>query len=91
MKLVLATRGSPLALWQAETTRDLLLLAHPQAEIALAEIRSSGDADQTSDLGRFGAMGIFTVQVDRAVLDGRADAGVSSSCLRNNDHSRLST
>ena len=64
MKLVLGTRGSPLALWQAETTRELLLLAHPQAEIPLVEIRSSGDADQTSDLARFGATGIFSVQVD---------------------------
>lgn len=78
MKLVLGTRGSPLALWQAETTRDLLLLAHPRAEITLEEIRSSGDADQKSDLARFGATGIFTVQVDRAVLEGRADAGVHS-------------
>lgn len=78
MKLVLGTRGSPLALWQAETTRDLLLLAHPQAEVTLTEIRSSGDVDQASDLARFGSIGIFTVQVDRAVLDGRADAGVHS-------------
>ncbi len=78
MKLVLGTRGSPLALWQAEATRDLLLLAHPGAEILLTEIRSSGDADQVSDLAQFGSIGIFTVQVDRAVLDGRADAGVHS-------------
>ena len=78
MKLVLGTRGSPLALWQAEATRDLLRLAHPGAEITLTEIRSSGDADQVSDLARFGSTGIFTVQVDRAVIDGRADAGVHS-------------
>ncbi|MEM9378475.1 MAG: hydroxymethylbilane synthase [Planctomycetota bacterium] len=73
MVLRLATRGSNLALWQAERARQLL---GGDAEIVV--IQSSGDRDRTTDLARFGSIGIFTVEVDRAVLDGRADVGVHS-------------
>lgn len=69
----IATRGSRLALWQANTTRELLGEEHE-----LLIVRSSGDADRTTDLARFGSIGIFTVEVDRAILDGRARIGVHS-------------
>ena len=72
MTLRLATRGSELALWQARRTSELL----GGAEIVVVE--SSGDRDRVTELARFGSIGIFTVEVDRAVLDGRADVGVHS-------------
>ena len=72
MTLRLATRGSELALWQARRTSELL----GGAEIVVVE--SSGDRDRETELARFGSIGIFTVEVDRAVLDGRADVGVHS-------------
>ena len=72
MTLRLATRGSELALWQARRTSELL----GGAEIVVVE--SSGDRDRATELARFGSIGIFTVEVDRAVLDGRADVGVHS-------------
>ena len=72
MTLRLATRGSELALWQARRTSDIL----GGAEIVVVE--SSGDRDRVTELARFGSIGIFTVEVDRAVLDGRADVGVHS-------------
>lgn len=72
MTLRLATRGSELALWQAHRTSDQL----GGAEIVVVE--SSGDRDLVTELARFGSIGIFTVEVDRAVLDGRADVGVHS-------------
>ena len=78
MKLVLATRGSPLALWQAERARELLIAARPQLQVELALVQSSGDKDQHLDLADFGRIGVFTAEVDRAVLEGRADAGVHS-------------
>lgn len=78
MKLVLATRGSALALWQAHTTRDLLLAADPGREVELLVVQSSGDKDQHSDLGSFGRVGVFTAEVDAAVREGRAHAGVHS-------------
>lgn len=75
---VLATRGSKLALWQAEETRSALLAAQPAAPVELRVIESSGDKDQKSELGRFGRTGIFTAEVDNAVLGGAAHCGVHS-------------
>ncbi|QDV09960.1 Porphobilinogen deaminase [Planctomycetes bacterium Poly30] len=72
----LATRGSALALWQARRTQELLREAGHDAELVIIE--SSGDRDRQTDLARFGSIGIFTVEVDRAVTDGRADIGVHS-------------
>ncbi len=74
--LRLATRGSALALWQAERTRTLLDALGLTAELVIVE--SSGDRDRTTDLARFGSIGIFTVEVDRVVTEGRADIGVHS-------------
>ena len=78
LKFILATRKSPLALWQAHSTRDLLLEQVDEASAELLEIVSSGDQDQVSDLARFGSIGIFTAQVDRALLAGDAHVGVHS-------------
>lgn len=77
-QLPLATRGSALARWQAETTAARLGTAHPGLARPLVVVESSGDLDQESALARFGRIGIFTVEVDRAVLDGRARVGVHS-------------
>ena len=78
MKLVLATRGSPLALWQAEETRRLLRAARPEAIVEIEKIESTGDRDDRSDLASLGRIGVFTAEIDRAVLEGRADLGVHS-------------
>ena len=78
MKLTLATRRSPLALWQAETTKSMLEATYDDVEVELLKLESKGDVDQTSELQRFGRIGIFTVEVDRAVVDGRADIAVHS-------------
>jgi len=73
MSLRLATRGSNLALWQAERTRQLL-----GGDAELVIVKSSGDRDRVTDLARFGSIGIFTVEVDRKIIDGDADVGVHS-------------
>lgn len=67
-----------MALWQAHTVRDVLSAAHPDCGIEILTVRSTGDRDQATDLARFGSIGIFTVEVDRALLDGRAQIGVHS-------------
>lgn len=74
----LATRSSPLALWQAQTTAKCLEAAYSDLAPELVEVNSKGDVDQTSALSRFGRIGIFTVEVDRAVIEGRADCSVHS-------------
>ena len=76
--IALATRGSKLALWQAHAARGLLVAAAPARPVELVVVESSGDRAQHLDLASFGRIGIFTAEVDDAVLDRRADVGVHS-------------
>jgi hydroxymethylbilane synthase len=78
VSLHLATRGSALARWQADETSAALRAHEPALDVVPLVVRSSGDTDQTTALARFGRIGIFTVEVDRAVLEGRAVIGVHS-------------
>lgn len=76
--LRLATRKSRLALWQAEHVRSLLLDAHPNLSVELVEVLSSGDVDRSRPLHEMETIGIFTKEIQDAVLDGRADVAVHS-------------
>lgn len=77
-KITLGTRGSPLAMRQTEEVRDLLLAAHPGLTVEIAEIAVTGDQIQDRALAEVGGKGLFTKELDRAILDGRCDAGVHS-------------
>jgi hydroxymethylbilane synthase len=78
VKIVLSTRGSKLALWQANRTAELLRASRPDAEVELLVVQSTGDRDQEADLSRLGRVGVFTAEVDDKVLAGEADASVHS-------------
>ena len=78
MKIVVATRGSPLALWQAREAERLLRAARSDLEVAISIVASTGDRDDRTDLASFGRTGLFTAEIDRAVLQGEADLGVHS-------------
>jgi len=79
----IGTRGSPLALAQARLVRSLLSQAHGVAEddIAIEVISTGGDRSQTSNasLAEIGGKGLFTKEIDEAMLTGRVDIGVHSS------------
>jgi hydroxymethylbilane synthase len=77
----LGTRGSPLALAQAQETRRRLAAAHgwDEARIAIAVIRTSGDIIQDRPLAEVGGKGLFTKEIDSALLDGRIDFAVHSA------------
>ena len=80
-RLRIGTRGSPLALVQAEETRRRLLAAHPEldpAEVALEVIRTTGDREQGRPLAEIGGKGLFTKEIEEALLDGRVDLAVHS-------------
>ncbi len=79
--LILGTRGSPLALAQAEETRRRLAEAHGWAaeRIALKIIRTSGDAIQDRPLAEAGGKGLFTKEIDIALVAGEIDAAVHSA------------
>jgi hydroxymethylbilane synthase len=77
----LGTRGSPLALVQANETRRRLAEAHGWEidRIALKVIRTSGDAIQDRPLADVGGKGLFTKEIDAALLAGAIDAAVHSA------------
>ena len=77
----LGTRGSPLALAQALETRRRLAAAHgwDEARVAIAVIRTSGDLIQDRPLAEAGGKGLFTKEIDSALLDGRVDFAVHSA------------
>lgn len=74
----IATRASKLALWQAEFVRDQLKSLYPEMGVELVTLTSSGDVVLDRPLYAVGGVGIFTKEIQEAVLDGRADIAVHS-------------
>ena len=77
-RVVLATRGSPLALAQAHQVRGLLLAQGPALEISIESMRTTGDKFLDRPLSEIGGKGLFTKELDEALLDRRADIAVHS-------------
>ncbi|MDP3544834.1 MAG: hydroxymethylbilane synthase, partial [Phreatobacter sp.] len=79
--LRIGTRGSALALAQAHQVRGLLARAHGVGEedIAVEVIKTSGDAIQDRPLSEAGGKGLFTKEIEEALIDGRIDLAVHSS------------
>ncbi|MDA7949531.1 MAG: hydroxymethylbilane synthase [Hyphomicrobiaceae bacterium] len=78
--LKIGTRGSPLALWQAEEVRSKLAAAHELeiAEIEICTFKTSGDRIQDKALREFGGKGLFTKEIEEALLAGDIDMAVHS-------------
>ncbi len=77
-RLVIGTRGSPLALAQAEMVRDQLAAAHPGLAPELAVIKTSGDRFLDRPLAEIGGKGLFTKEIEDEMLAGRVDIAVHS-------------
>ena len=75
--LVIGSRGSKLALWQAEQARERLLLLNPQIDIRIQIIKTTGDV-KSDPLSVIGGKGVFTKELEDALLDGRIDLAVHS-------------
>ncbi|WP_286165007.1 hydroxymethylbilane synthase [Arthrobacter sp. TPD3018] len=80
IRFKLGTRGSPLALTQANMVRDALCAAHgwAQDEIDLVVIRTTGDRVQDRALAEIGGKALWTKELDRALLAREIDAAVHS-------------
>jgi hydroxymethylbilane synthase len=79
--LKIGTRGSLLALAQAELARAALLAAHPALAdpgIEIVPIKTTGDKVQDRTLAAIGGKGLFTKEIEEALRDGRVDLGVHS-------------
>ena len=76
--LRIATRQSPLALWQAEHVADRLRRAHPGLNIAVIGMVTRGDKILDSPLAKIGGKGLFVKELEQGLLEGRADIAVHS-------------
>ena len=78
----IGTRGSPLALAQAYMTRDKLKAAFPdlaeEGALEICIIKTTGDKILNQPLADIGGKGLFTKEIDEALLDGRIDIAVHS-------------
>ena len=76
--LRIGTRGSALALWQAEWVKAQLQAAHEELVIELLVIKTTGDKILDVPLAKVGGKGLFVKEIEEALLDGRADLAVHS-------------
>src|SRR3954465_4492209 len=73
------TRGSQLALAQTRLTIERFQAIHPEIEAEIHVVRTTGDADRTSPLNEIGGRGVFTNELEEALLRGEIDAAVHSA------------
>ena len=76
--LRIATRKSPLALWQSEHVASLLRTAHPGLEVELVPMSTRGDEVLDRSLAAIGGKGLFLKELELAMLRGEADCAVHS-------------
>jgi hydroxymethylbilane synthase len=74
----IATRKSPLALWQAEFVRDSLLAANPNLNVELVKMMTQGDIILDTPLAKVGGKGLFVKELEQGMLRGDADIAVHS-------------
>ncbi|MBI5938402.1 MAG: hydroxymethylbilane synthase [Betaproteobacteria bacterium] len=77
-RIVIATRESQLALWQAEHIRACLRARYPDLQVELLGMTTQGDQILDSPLSRIGGKGLFVKELEQAMAEGRADLAVHS-------------
>ncbi len=77
-KLVIGTRGSALAMWQARWVADQLAARAPGLRVRLQIVKTAGDIASQAPLWEIGGGGLFVRELERALLDGRVDLAVHS-------------
>ena len=77
-ELKIGTRGSQLALFQANWVKDRLVQAHPDLKVTLVKINTTGDKIQDAPLAKIGGKGLFVKEIEEALLQKRADLAVHS-------------
>ena len=77
-KVRIGSRGSPLALWQANWVKDLLLKQHSDLDVDIKIIKSSGDKIQDVPLSKIGGKGLFVKEIEEGLLKHELDFAVHS-------------
>ncbi|MCL1599385.1 MAG: hydroxymethylbilane synthase, partial [Actinomycetia bacterium] len=78
-EIIIATRGSKLALAQSTQVADTIMAAFPDVTVELTTIETTGDRDRTTAVTALTELGAFVRSVQSAVIDGRADLAVHSA------------
>ncbi|ABE48306.1 hydroxymethylbilane synthase [Methylobacillus flagellatus] len=76
--LVIASRESALAMWQAQYIQGRLQTLYPETEVTILGMTTTGDQILDSPLARIGGKGLFVKELEQALADGRADLAVHS-------------
>lgn len=77
-ELRIATRSSPLAMWQAEHVAARLQELHPKLQVSLVTMKTQGDKMLDAPLAKVGGKGLFVKELEIGMLEGRADIAVHS-------------
>ncbi len=77
-RIVIASRESALAMWQAEFIRDRLRALYPQTDVSILGMTTQGDQILDVTLSKIGGKGLFVKELETALEDGRADIAVHS-------------
>lgn len=77
-RLKIATRKSPLALWQTDHVREALCRLYPEQLIEIVEITTQGDKILDTPLAKIGGKGLFVKELENSLLVGQADMAVHS-------------
>ena len=77
-RIVIATRGSALALWQAEHVKARLIAVSPDLEVTFNVIKTQGDKILDVPLAKVGGKGLFVKEIEQALIDETADIAVHS-------------
>ena len=77
-ELRIGTRGSPLALYQANWVKDQLIRTHRDLKVSLTKVKTTGDRIQDAPLAKIGGKGLFVKEIEEALLQKRVDLAVHS-------------
>lgn len=77
-RIRIGTRGSRLARWQSEWVADALKRQHPGLVVELVTIKTEGDRDRNTPLAAIGGVGLFTKEIQRALMEGTVEVAVHS-------------
>src|SRR3546814_19787779 len=81
VKLVIATRASRLALWQAEHVRDRLQSLYPKCQVSLLTMTTRGDQILDRSLSKVGGKGLFVKELETALLDRSEERREGKECV----------
>ena len=77
-KVVIGSRESKLAVLQSQMVRDYIVCSHPQMDVEILTMKTTGDKILDRTLDKIGGKGLFVKELDRALLEGRSQLSVHS-------------